>query len=97
MDIYLINDRERAGEHHGPRDYIHGDARGFRLLEKEKLRNKSEYHAAPAEQKHNGAANFIVVTECDERTGSCRTCEQDRNYRVVNEPGGTLASPCGRP
>lgn len=34
MNIYLVYNRERAGEHHRACDYIDRDARGFRLLEK---------------------------------------------------------------
>ena len=61
MDIYLVYNRKRAGEHHRARDYIHSDARGFRLLEEEKLRDKPEYHASPAEQEHYGTADFVVI------------------------------------
>ena len=63
MDIYLVYNRERAREHHRARDYIDRDARSFRLLEKEKLRDKPEYHASPAEQEHYGTADFIVIIE----------------------------------
>lgn len=90
MDIYLVYNRERAREHHRARDYIDRDARSFRLLEKEKLRDKPEYHASPAEQEHYGTADFIVIIERYERARGRRAGEQNRYNGVIDKTGCPL-------
>ena len=90
MDIYLVYNRERAREHHRAGDYIHSDARGFRLLEKEKLRDKPEYHASPAEQEHYGTADFIVIIERDKRARGRSAGEQNRYNGVIDKTRRSL-------
>ena len=90
MDIYLIYNRKRAGEHHRAGDYIHRDARGFRLLEKEQLGDKAEQHASPAEQEHYGTADFIVIIERDKRARGRSAGEQNRYNGVIDKTGRPL-------
>ena len=90
MDIYLVYNRKRAGEHHRACDYIDRDARGFRLLEKEQLGDKAEQHASPAEQEHYGTADFVVIIERYERARGRSAGEQNRYNRVINETGCPL-------
>lgn len=90
MDIYLVYNRERAGEHHRARDYIHRDARGFRLLEKEQLGDKAEQHASPAEQEHYGTADFIVIIERYERARGRRARKQHGDNQMIDKTGCPL-------
>lgn len=84
-DIYLVYNRKRAGEHHRAGDYIHSDARGFRLLEKEQLGDKAEQHASPAEQEHYGTADFVVIIERYERARGRRAREQHGDNQMIDK------------